>query len=178
MSKLTLSILTVLLGSCLVVIAVNAGENGQPLGWIDFDSIIIPSQAAEVTEINLDSSILGMINLDSDSTTRDIISLRLKTFEIDSTDFEKYKLELEQIDTQFSTGIWKRMVRVVKPGEFTSISFCMNDSHPAGMVILSVDHEEVTVINMVGVIDLANLDLLGLDDATLDSLQKTLDEEE
>ena len=178
MRNLLLSMMSILLGSCLTVVAASSGENGQPVGWIDFDRIIIPPDAAEVTEIDLDSSVLGFIDLDSDSTTRDLISIRVKTFSIDSTDFDKYKLELQQIDSQLSEGIWKRMVRVVNPDEYTTISFCMDETIPAGLVILSIDQDEVTIVNMVGAINLDNLDLLGLDEATLDSLEESMENDE
>ena len=121
---------------------------------------------------------LGLVDFDSDSTTRDLISIRVKSFSIDSTDYDKYKLELEQIDGHLSEGIWKRIVRVVEADEYTTISFCMDDSHPAGLVILSVDQEEVTIINMLGAIDLADLEMLDLDEATLDSLEDTLGNED
>jgi hypothetical protein len=174
-----------LITTILIVITISmsatltlAGETPHPPGWIDFDRIIIPPDAAEVTEIDLDSSVLGLMDLDSDSTTRDLISIRVKTFSIDSNDFDKYKSELQQIDGQLSEGIWKRLVRVVDPEEYTTISFCMDQSHPAGLVILSVDQDEVTIVNMVGAINLDNLDLLGLDEATLDSLEESLENEE
>ena len=178
MRNILLSTLAFLIGSCLTVMVAGAGNNGQPVGWIDLDRIIIPPDASEITEIDLDSSVLGFIDLDSDSTTRDLISIRVKSFSIDTTDFEKFKLELEQIDGQLTEGIWKRMVRVVKPDEYTTVSFCMDETHPAGLVILSLDRDEVTIVNMVGAINLANLDLLGLDEATLDSLEKSLENEE
>ncbi len=174
-----------LVRTLLIVIAISisapfmqAGDPPHPPGWIDLERIIVPPDAAEVTEIDLDSSMLGIVDLDSDSTTRDLISIRVKSFSIDSTDFDKYKLELKQIDGQLSEGIWKRIIRVVEPDEYTTISFCMDESHPAGLVILSLDQDEVTIINMLGAINLANLDLLGLDEATLDSLEESLENEE
>jgi len=177
MKKLLTGMLLTVVSLSLSVTIVSAADDNPP-GWIDLDRIMVPPEAAEVTEINLDPAMLGLVNLDGDESTNDIFSIRVKSFSIDSLDFEMHKRELEQIDSQLDGGNWNQVIKVVDPDEFTIISFCVVDENPAGMLILSLDREEVTLINMLGTIDLSNLDWLGLDEATLDSLEESMEDDE
>ncbi len=178
MYQFSVKLIILCLGFCLTLANAVAGSTEHPPGWVDFDQIEIPADASEVTEIDLNPFILGLAELDDDSALEKMISIRVKTFSVDSSDFDELKGRLLEIENELPKDSWTHIVRVSRPDEFVNISFCSQESIAQGLLIMTVDTDEVTLINMVGEINLSDLEGLELDAAAMDSLREAFQEED
>ena len=69
--------------------------------------------------------------------------------------------DLESIRKQVSGGGWSRVVSVREKRELTEIYFWRERDANGGMVVISAEARELTVVNIVGRVDLASLGALG-----------------
>lgn len=65
--------------------------------------------------------------------------------------------DVESIRRQVSGSAWNRIVSVREKHEVTEIYFFRNKDVPGGLLVLSAEPNELTVVNIVGEIDLAAL---------------------
>ncbi|MBN2031579.1 DUF4252 domain-containing protein [bacterium] len=153
-------------------------------GYVDLEQIPIPSKAGKITNITLGPSILGIaqqaVNGDDElsETLSGLFSIRVKTFEIDSQIAEELKPKIEAIEEKLNGENWQRIVEVKDLDEYTTISMKYDKNKAAGLLIMSLEDDEASFVNIVGSIDFEKIGKLGggLHIDALDSLKRDMDE--
>ncbi len=69
--------------------------------------------------------------------------------------------DVEAIRKQVSGPGWSRVVSVREKRELTEIYFWREKETSGGLVVISAEENELTVVNIVGRVDLASLGALG-----------------
>ena len=84
----------------------------------------------------------------------------MKSFEFDAPGAYT-ESDIETIRKQVSGPGWSRVVSVREKQELTEIYFWRERDTNGGMVVISAEADELTVVNIVGRVDLASLGALG-----------------
>lgn len=134
----------------------------------------LSAKAAEVTNVTLDGTLLQLaakfVDMDKDDPeggqVKDLIR-KLKGIYVKSFEFEKPNeysaADVEEIRTQLAAPGWSKIVenRDKRSNETNEI-YVMKDAHDniAGVAILVAEPKELTVVNLVGPVDLDKLSAL------------------
>ncbi|MBN1892916.1 DUF4252 domain-containing protein [bacterium] len=158
-------------------------------GFVNLDEIPVPPDAAEVTEVDIGPELLGgMASMFSGEKHAEIgkelegfLSIRVKTFNIDSMMTLKLRPVMEKMEQKLNRENWKNIVRVRKGREMTNVSVKYDKRHkrPMGLFIMSVEPgSEASFVNIVGSVDLGKLSQMGIDmnPNTLDSLKDAMEQ--
>jgi uncharacterized protein DUF4252 len=89
-----------------------------------------------------------------------ITGIYVKSFEFD-TPGAYTESDIDIIRKQVSGPGWSRVVSVREKRELTEIYFWKERDTNGGMVVISAEENELTVVNIVGRVDLASLGALG-----------------
>jgi hypothetical protein len=137
----------------------------------------LAAKASNVTNVTLDGSLLklaGQAMSQKASTSNSqkkafaaglihrLKGIYVKSFEFDNPG-EYSKADLESVTRQLESGGWKSIVHVEekKSGETTGIYVMQEGGETVGMAIVAAEPKELTVVNLVGPIDLSQLGSLG-----------------
>jgi hypothetical protein len=158
-------------------------------GFVNLDEIPVPPDAAEVTEVDIGPDLLGgMASMFSGEAHEEIgkelegfLSIRVKTFNIDSMMTLKLRPVMEKMEKRLNRENWKNIVRVRKGREMTNVSIKYDKAHkkPMGLFIMSVEPGcEASFVNIVGSVDLGKLSQMGIDmnPNALDSLKGVMEQ--
>ena len=128
----------------------------------------LASKAVETVDVTLDGPLLRLAArfLDDDGDeriARDMISklqgIYVKSYQFD--DDGAYDVSvLDRVRAQLGSS-WKRLVLVKQHNEHTEIHADMRGENVVGLVVISAERRELTIVNLVGPIDidkLANLE--------------------
>ncbi|MCD6117658.1 DUF4252 domain-containing protein [bacterium] len=167
---------TVFLTGLLSVIFIVTGLFAQDTditrlpGYINLEKIKIPKSASEITDISIGPGLLKLLSgTSSDSSMKKgisgIMSIRVKSFEIDDSEAGKLLKQLQEIIRKVEKDKWESIVKVKSKDEFTNISVKMNSGKPVGLLILSYEAgDKVTLVNVCGKgIDLNAIKNMGMD---------------
>ena len=146
----------------LLVLAVAAPLSAQRL---NLDLPGLSDKASEVVDVTLDGAMLKIAakflsNTDPDErTARDIVQ-KLEGIYVRSYEFEKDgeydRAVLERVRAQLG-GSWKKIVNVRDHRESSEIYIDTRGDQPVGMLIIAAEPRELTVVNIVGPIDIDKL---------------------
>ena len=89
-----------------------------------------------------------------------ITGIYVKSFEFDAPNVYT-ESDVEAVRKQVSGAGWSRVVSVREKGELTEIYFWKERDTNGGLVVISAETNELTVVNIVGRVDLASLGALG-----------------
>ena len=89
-----------------------------------------------------------------------ITGIYVKSFEFDAPNMYA-ESDVEVIRKQVSGAGWSRVVSVREKNELTEIYFWRERDTNGGLVVISAESNELTVVNIVGRVDLASLGALG-----------------
>lgn len=153
-------------------------------GYVDLEQIPIPSKAGRITNITLGPPLLRIatqtVNGDDElsETLSGLFSITVKTFEIDSQVAEELKPKIEAIEEKLNNEDWQRIVEVKDIDEYTTIRMKYDKEKAAGLLIMSLEDDEASFVNIVGSIDFEQIGKLGggLHIDALDSLQHDRDD--
>ena len=160
-------ILAALLGAA----SLAAQEQAQFRDLIKFDQLA--PKASKTVEVNLDGAMLSFVkNFLSDDKKDEAEAKRiigkLKGIYVRSLEFDKAgqysEADIEALRKQFSGPGWQKMVDVREKGsggDNAGVYIRTDGKEMSGLVVLSFEPREVTVVNIVGVIDPAELRALG-----------------
>jgi hypothetical protein len=124
----------------------------------------LADRAAETTDVTLDGSMLRLaakfLNNDGDREAREIIKglqgIYVRSYEFDK-EGEYDRSVVERIRQQLGPT-WKRMVQVKsREKENVEIYLDMRGEQPQGLVVISAEPKELTIVNLVGTIDVDKL---------------------
>lgn len=129
-------------------------------------------KAKETVEVNMDgpmlrwaSKFLSAEDPDEQKAAKLITNLKgihVRSFEFDSPGAYT-SAEVEELRVQFSPPLWSRVVgvRSQREGDNVDVFFKLEDERMAGIVIIAAEAKELTVVNIVGPIDVDELADLG-----------------
>lgn len=148
----------------LLVLAAAAPLSAQRLN-LDLPASLA-DKAAEVTDVTLDGSMLKLAakflsNDDPDQrAARDIVQklegIYVRSYEFDR-DGEYDRSVVERVRAQLGPS-WKRIVNVrSRNRENSEIYIDTRGDQPVGMLVISAEPRELTVVNIVGAIDIDKL---------------------
>jgi hypothetical protein len=156
------SLIALLLIAASAIIA-SAQESQLKLSSLDH----LAAKASQSIDVNLDGRLIRLASgvfSDDDEDERKIKKLivgvkgiYVRNFEFES-DGQYTAADLETIRTQLRTPGWTRMVNVKskKDGDL-EVYLLMNDQQVGGLAVLSSNVRELTVVNIVGPVDLDKL---------------------
>jgi hypothetical protein len=131
----------------------------------------LAAKASEVVDVTLDSQMLGLAsrflsNKEPDEAKVKEMTAKLKGIYVRAYEFDKEgaysPADLDSIRNQLKGPGWQRMVTVrSKEGDNADIFFRMENNNPVGLVVLAAEPKALTVVNIVGPIDLDSLSDLG-----------------
>ncbi len=150
-----------------------AGLMAQPQlhDMIKFEQLA--PRASKTVEVNLDGNMLSFVrNFLSDSKKDEAEAKRiigkLKGIYVRQLEFDKEgeynEADIEQLRKQVSGAGWQKMVDVRekgKHGDNAGVYIRTDGKEMSGLVVLAFEPKEVTIVNIVGVIDPAELRALG-----------------
>jgi hypothetical protein len=130
----------------------------------------LSAKAKESTNITLDGPLLQLAGAflnpkDKDQkAAKDLVSnlksIHVRNFEFDR-DGEFSDGDLDAIRSQMKSPIWTRIVEQKGDGEHTQIFMKQDKGQLAGLVILSAERRELSIVIIDGAIDLKQLSKLG-----------------
>lgn len=148
-----------------------AQEQSQFRDMIKFDQLA--PKASKTVEVNLDGNMLSFVkNFLSDDKKEEAEAKRiigkLKGIYVRSLEFDKEgqynEADIEGLRKQFNGPGWQKMVDVREKGaggDNAGVYIRTDGKEMSGLVVLSFEPKEVTIVNIVGVIDPAELRALG-----------------
>ena len=124
-------------------------------------------KANETVDVNIDERLIKMavkVFSDKDADEKEVKELvaglkgiYVKSFEFDA-EGQYSAADVESIRTQLRAPDWTRLVNVTSKKEGTfEVYMLMNGEQIGGLVVLSADDKELTVVNIVGPVDLEKL---------------------
>jgi hypothetical protein len=151
----------------LLALALALPASAQKLN-IDFPQSLA-DRAREVVDVTLDASMLKLAakflgNDDADErAARDVVrgleGIYVRSYEFDK-EGEYDRSVLDRVRSQLG-GSWKKIVNVrSRDRENSEIYVDMRGEKPYGMLILTAEPRELTVVNIVGPIDVDKLSIL------------------
>ncbi len=132
----------------------------------------LAAKASEVVDVNLDASMLKLASRFMGEDEKDDAELKqmlqnLKGIYVKSFEFDKEgeytEADVEAIRSQLRSPAWTKVVSVrsKKEGENAEVYLLGSESNVQGLAIIAADPKELTVVNVVGPIDLNKLSELG-----------------
>ena len=153
-----------------VAFLVLAAPHGAFAQRLQLDSLDrLASRAAESVNISIDPAMLKMASAfikgqGTEAEVKQLLSelkgIYVRSFEF--TDAEPLAGELDGIRKQLATGAWTRLIAVdsKRDGEIVEVYSWREGEGSGGFAILVAEPRELTVVNIVGPIDLAKLGAL------------------
>ena len=127
----------------------------------------LASRASQTVDVNLDESMLQLAKKFLSKEDKDEASVKdlvngLKGIYVKSFEFEKEgeysPADLESIRSQLHTPGWNKIVNVNSKKEGgVEVYVMQNGSQIGGLAVLASDPKEITVINIIGPVDLEKL---------------------
>lgn len=127
----------------------------------------LADKAKEVVDVNLDEPMLqqasAMSGKQPDEKTKAVLQ-GLKGVYVKSFEFEGpggyTEADVEAIRTQLKAPGWSRIISVREKGELTEIYSWSDGGVSGGLAIIAAEAQELTVVNLVGRINMAQLGAL------------------
>lgn len=169
--SLTTRLATLLLSGCIAWLAVAPARAAAPapLGQIVLPNLTaLESQAKDSVSISLDASLLGIAagfldgSQPEDRAVKDIISglqgVYVRSFTFDHA-FTSPTGDLDLLRKQLLASCWQSIVSVHNAQEQSTVDIfiCQLEKKARGLAIIAVEPRELTIVNIVGAIDLAKL---------------------
>jgi hypothetical protein len=130
---------------------------------VNIDLPGLADRAAETTEVTLDASTLRLASRflgDDDRDVRDIVknlqAIYVRSYKFDHEN-EYDRATIERLRGQLGAS-WKRIVQVKsRDGDNADIYVDMRDDRAQGLLIIAAEPKELTLVNLVGPIDVEKL---------------------
>jgi len=127
----------------------------------------LAAKASQTVDVNIDGRLMAIAAKalsDQDADERQVKKLiagikgiYVKSFEFD-TEGQYSAADIESIRTQLRAPGWSRLVNVTSRREGNiEVYLLLNGDQVGGLAVLSTDNKELTVVNIVGPVDLEKL---------------------
>ncbi len=184
MKKNTYKIMVLILILFTHIQAQDIDLKKQP-GYIDLTQIQIPQYAGKITNITLGPSLLSIAkqNVNGDEELSKmlsgIFSIQVKSFEIDSMIEHEIRPKIKEIEDKLNKEDWQNLIQVIDNDEYTNVSLKYDKEKLVGLLVMSLEDDEVSFVNIVGTINLEQLGNLGngigLPDSVFENLEESFD---
>jgi hypothetical protein len=135
---------------------------GQQLDLSSLDKL--ESRAKERSIIDLDPEKMkmasGLLPEDANVKLAGMKAVHVRSYEFDRPG-QVTSSDLDGVRSQLKGPNWSRIIDVKEKDEATEIWFYNEGGKMGGMAILSVEQDELTVVNIVGAVDIKSLGKLG-----------------
>jgi hypothetical protein len=183
--KTALTAILLILAPALVA---NAQDSRIQMSGLDH----LTAKASQTVDVNIDERLMRIavkVLSDKDEDEREVKKLvgglkgiYVKRFEFD-TPGQYAAADVEPIRTQLRAPGWTRLVGVTTRKEgMLEVYLLFNGEQVAGLAVLHTDEKELTVVNIVGPVDLDKLakleGQLGVPDLGIEPTKKTKNEDE
>ncbi|MBZ5676479.1 MAG: DUF4252 domain-containing protein [Acidobacteriia bacterium] len=125
---------------------------------LDFNLDALSAKAKEKAEVTLEGSLLTQALQNAPEKVKGAVGnvsrVVVRHYEFDRTD-QYSDADLDPIRKQLSS--WSRIINVKEDHESTEIYMLNQNGKPAGFLLISAEAKELTVVHIVGAIDLASL---------------------
>jgi Domain of unknown function (DUF4252) len=153
----------------VMLVPVVSAAQGPQVAFPDFSQLA--QKASETVDISLDSSLLGLAARfmngegEDEKAVKDLLTnlraIYVRSFEFDA-DGSYTRDDLDQVRRLFSAPGWSRLVGVRSKRERTDVDIYVwmdgkSPGVPGGIAILSTEPRRLTVVNIVGRVDLERL---------------------
>ena len=140
-------------------------------GRIELDSLSrLAAKASETVDVTVDSSMLkksaGFLAGKGGDTEKlqqvieGITGIYVKSYKFETPN--SYSLDdVEDVRKQVARPGWSRIVGVKEKNELTEVYLWKEGGANGGLVVIAAEPDELTVVNIVGTVDLASLAALG-----------------
>jgi|GEM_PF-210383 len=157
----------------IVLVCVPLAGLAQP-GKLELQNLEkLTAKAAEVNDVTLDGAMLGLaskiLDMSGDGDARDVKEaikgvkgIYIKNFEFDEPD-QYDQADVQAIRAQLARPGWSKIVSSVskRRKEHSEIYILKEGDKIAGLAILVAEARELTVVNIVGFVDIDKLAVLG-----------------
>jgi hypothetical protein len=155
-----------LIGLLLVmfpVVAVRAQDPRIQMGTLDH----LATKASQTVDVNIDQRLIQLAAKLLSSEDREEAEVKklvnglkgiyVKSFEFDNVG-EYSTADIESIRSQLRSPLWSRLVNVTsKRDGSVEVYLMLSGDQISGLAVLSTDDKELTVVNIVGPVDLDKL---------------------
>jgi Domain of unknown function (DUF4252) len=151
-------------------ILISAAAAQQPTGLLQFDWDKLAAKATDKTDINLSGPMLQMGSQFLSQAGGDAAKLKevvqslkgvyVKTFEFDK-EGQYTEADLSALRSQLRAPDWSAVIDTKEKRESTVILMKSDGSKVQGLVIISAEPKELTVVQIIGSIDPSMLSQLG-----------------
>ena len=151
------------------------------------DLHLLEAKATEVVSVNLDTPLLGLAAgfLDEgkpdEAAVKELVAglkgVYVRNFTFDA-DFVYAKADIDAVRAQLSAPGWRRLVEVrsLKAGTHCDVYISIDGNRVNGLAIIATEPRELTIVNIVGSVDLQKLHRLqgrfGVPDMQLEEKQQ------
>ncbi|HYO80504.1 MAG TPA: DUF4252 domain-containing protein [Bryobacteraceae bacterium] len=145
---------------CFILLAAAAAAFGQQIDLSKLEHLA--SKAKESTNVSLDPEKLKMASglLGESGDAKNLVlsmqGVHVRTFEFERPG-EFSSADLEPIRSQLKGPNWSRIVDVKSKDEAVEIWFYMTNGRMGGMTLIAAEARELSVINIVGALDMQSL---------------------
>lgn len=158
--KLSSVAVLVLLGAATTVMAQNPRIQTANLDYL-------AAKASQTVDVNIDERVMQLTARFLSSKDPDEASVKelvnglkgiyVKSFEFDKED-QYSQADLESIRSQLRNAAWNKIVNVSSKREGSVEVYLMsNGTQISGLAVLAADPKEITVVNIIGPVDLEKL---------------------
>jgi len=150
----------------LVILGAAAGASAQDARIQTSQLDALAAKASQTVDVNLDERLMQFaakfLSKDEDEAkVKEIVNglkgIYVKSFEFE-TEGQYTEADLEGIRSQLRNPAWNRIVNVNSKKEGSVEVYLMrNGNQISGLAVLATDPKEVTVVNIVGPVDLEKL---------------------
>jgi hypothetical protein len=154
----------------LFFILISAATAQQSSGVLQFDWDKLAAKAVEKSDINLDGPLLQMASKflsgqDADTAkirqaVQGLTGIYVKSFEFDK-EGQYTEADVSALRSQLRSPEWSNIVDVKEKHESSAIFLKTDGKQAQGMVIISAEPKELTVVQIIGVVDPSVLSELG-----------------
>lgn len=126
----------------------------------------LAGKASQTVDVNIDAKLLQLTakffgNDPDDQEIKKLISglkgIYVKSFEFEH-EGEYTPTDVESVRTQLKNAAWTKIVGVVSKREGNIEVYLMsNNNEVSGLAVLSIEPKELTVVNIIGPVDIAKL---------------------
>jgi hypothetical protein len=147
----------------VMLVPVISAAQGPRLKLPDFSALA--QKASEEVDISLDTGLLGLAarfmdeNDDEEKAVKELLTnlkgVYVRSFEFDSAG-QYDRSDLDAVRRQFSDPGWHRQIGVRSRREGTDVDVYvwMDGKKPGGIAVVASEPRQLTIVNLVGAIDL------------------------
>jgi len=166
---MTFRMKSTLVAACVLLSMIAARDSYAQGARLRLDGLSrLADKAKEAVDVNLDEAMLKQAsamggkqpNEKAMEVLQELKGVYVKSFEF-SAPGAYTDADVEAIRSQLKSPAWSRIVSVREKGELTEVYTFNDGKGGGGLAIIAAEEQELTVVNLIGRVNLAQLGALG-----------------